>query len=85
MKTARLIEMLPGFKGVAALYEMYPTYEGNAYIVASSAVVWGEVECYLFASDSKGTIANSSELPGSQKGTASHVEVLGGIGYDIRT
>ena len=93
-KTATLIrDELPDFRGHAALYRVEPPIEGYepwdetkqapkySYVVVSAVSVLGTPETYMFGANEHGEIVDWGELPGSQKGTLSHTQVLTEAGY----
>ena len=51
------------------------------YVVVSAAHVLGEVETYIFPSDSTGHILDWLEMPGSTKGTLSHETAIRNAGW----
>ncbi len=61
-------------------YEEPPKYR---YVVCSATRVLGVPETYIFGSSSNGEIVAWGELPGSQKHTLSHEEVLLAAGYTL--
>lgn len=96
MKTATLIrDNLPDFRGHAALYRCNPPIEDyepwekgqqqkrHEYIIASATTILGAPETYLFPSNAEGEVVAWGELPGSQKGTLSHDQVLTDAGYFV--
>lgn len=53
------------------------------FVFVSAATVLGMPETYAFPCDEKGEVLSWSELDGSQKGTASHAQVLADMGYKL--
>jgi len=45
------------------------------HVIVSTSTYFG-LETFIFPADANGTVLNWGELPGSQRGTSSHVDVL---------
>jgi hypothetical protein len=92
-KTATVIGKMSKFRGHAVLYKVnppLPDYDGRTHefvIVSSVVVAFGppDEETFLFPAESEDSTEPSSwtEMPGSQSGTMSHEDTLGGLGYAI--
>ncbi len=87
MKTATKVRDLHGTHGRQFLYKLsepHADYEGETheYVVVSTSSMMG-LETYLFPSNELGDITSWCEMPGSQKGTGSHREVLNALGYEV--
>lgn len=84
MKTAKLIkDNLEGFNGHAAFYELSEPLDGIEKVIVSAVSDSHGYETYIFPADNDGDISDWGELEGSMKGTVSHAEVLGAVGYTI--
>lgn len=90
LKVAERLKNKTDFKGAAALYRFsppLPDYRGNEHeFVVVSAIILpkamgGGAETYLFPANAQGDVVSWLEMPGSQKGTLSHQEVIEGLGY----
>lgn len=77
--------------GRAALYKLSEPYRYDdekppcEFMFVSSSTVMGEPETYAFAAKEDGDCLSWSELPGSEKGDASHAQVLRNMGYVLRS
>ncbi len=83
--TATLVRAhLSGFYGDASLYRLDPPLEGSALVAVSATVApYTGPETYIFPANSDGSVTDWGELPGSTRGTLSHVEALHGAGYEV--
>jgi hypothetical protein len=92
-KTATRVKTLTEeFGGNAALYRVDPplpvysiedeneTYE---YVIVSAVNNGYAHETYIFPAREDGTLVSWGEMPGSQRDTTSHDEVLSDLGYDV--
>lgn len=70
-------------RATQAVYRLDPPLNGHEFVVVSSVRVMGEPEVYIFACTPHGEVTNWVELPGSLKGTLSHVQALASAGYSI--
>jgi hypothetical protein len=88
---------LTEFRGDARLYRVEPpmvSVEYNAasndfeptdqfLVILSAVTVLGEPETYIFPANEAGEVVSWTEMPGSQKGTLSHDQVLVSLGYTV--
>jgi hypothetical protein len=81
--TATFVKKMEKWRADGRLYRMSPPYRGEKYVIASAAVLHDDPEVYLFAADESGDTKTMLEMPGSQKGTTSHHDVLGDLGYTV--
>jgi hypothetical protein len=82
--TAKMIKKMATMRGDARLFELSEPLEGNIHVVVSAIDNEFGTETYIFGCDNEGKITQWGELPGSQKGTITHTEVLNEIGYIVR-
>ena len=52
-------------------------------IVSAVVADYSGAETYIFPADAEGNAESMFELPGSQRGTLSHVKVLNDAGYTV--
>ena len=96
MKTATLVKEHPSRQrnivvtpGPAALYRLSEPLtcmwldKPFEYVFVSTSTVMGTPETYAFAADEAGDCLSWSELDGSQKGEATHAQVLAEMGYGL--
>lgn len=83
MRIATYIKPASQLRGDARLYQLSEPLEGSVHVVVSGiGNEWG-AETYIFAADSKGSVTNWGELPGSFKGAIDHAAALRDAGYEI--
>jgi hypothetical protein len=97
-KVAKFVKDLDEFTGHAVLYhlndpllqEIYnwdndeTTYVPHEYVIVSTATVpFSGPETYIFPANEQGEVVDWGELNGSRRGSYSHAEVLGGVGYEV--
>lgn len=92
MPSSKLVRDVEGFAGKASLYRLSEVIEYGfgdettytEYVIASTAnAPFTGIETYIFPADEGGNILDWGELPGSQRGTTSHAEVLSDAGYPL--
>ena len=85
-------EGLKGRRADARFYRVDPPLPGwdddtfYEYIIVSAVdtgFTFGGPETYIFPADEFGAALDMMELPGSQRGTLSHEDVLGDLGYTV--
>lgn len=82
MKTATLLRTIENEHAIQALYYMDPPFKGEAHVIASGIRTRLAHECFLFASDESGEIANWTELSGVRD-TVEHAVAMADAGYTI--
>ena len=82
MKTATLLRTIENEHAIQALYRMEPPLNGHDLVLASGIRTRLAHECFLFASDESGEIANWTELSGVRD-TVEHAAAMADVGYEI--
>ena len=68
---------------VSAVVADDPVKEYEYVIVSAVVADYSGAETYIFPADAEGNAESMFELPGSQRGTLSHVKVLNDAGYTV--
>lgn len=95
MKKAYFVRDIAEWRSDAKLYRLsepmadYKWHDDDPvkeyeYVIVSAVVAdYSGAETYIFPADAEGNAESMLELPGSQRGTLSHVKVLNDAGYTV--